>query len=63
MSMSLPTVLAKLTKPQISTTVSALGELIDGAPFHALFLISATAGGLGTYAVFVAGERFPPLLS
>jgi hypothetical protein len=38
MSMSLSTVLAKLTKPRISSTVSALGELTGGALFHALFL-------------------------
>jgi len=53
--MSLPTVLAKLTKPRTSSAVSALRELIRGAPYQTLSLISATAGGLGTYAVFMAG--------
>ncbi len=53
--MSLPRALAKLTKPRISSAVSALRELIRGAPYQTLSLISATAGGLGTYAVFMAG--------
>jgi hypothetical protein len=53
--MSLPRALAKLTKPRISSAVSTLRELIRGAPYQTLSLISATAGGLGTYAVFMAG--------
>ncbi len=40
MAMPLSTVLAKLTKPRISSTVSALGELIGDTLFHALFLIA-----------------------
>jgi len=58
MAMPLPTVLAKLIKPRISSTVSALGELTGYALFHALFLISATAGGLGTCSVFMAGDIY-----
>jgi len=54
--MSLPAAIAKLTEPRISSAVSALRELIRGAPYQTLSLISATAGGLGTYAVIVAGE-------
>jgi hypothetical protein len=46
----------KVIKSRISSTVSALGELIGGALFHALFLISVTAGGLGTYSVLMAGD-------
>ena len=53
--MSLPAAIAKLTEPRISSAVSALRELIRGAPYQTLSLISATAGGLGTYAVFMAG--------
>jgi len=53
--MSLPRALAKLTKPRISSAVSALRELIRGAPYQTLSLISTTAGGLSTYAVFTAG--------
>ena len=52
--MSLPRTLAKLTKPRISSAVSALRELIRSAPYQTLSLISATAGDLGTYAVFTA---------
>jgi len=53
--MSLPAAIAKLTEPRISSAVSALRELIRGAPYQTFSLISATAGGLGTYAVFMAG--------
>ncbi len=56
MAMSLPTVLAELTRPRIFGTVSASRELIRGAPFQTLFLTSVR--GRGTYAVFVAGGPF-----
>jgi len=52
----------KVITPRISSTVSALGELTGYALFHALFLISATAGGLGTCSMFMSEERFPPLV-
>jgi hypothetical protein len=46
----------KVITPRIYSTVSALGELTGYALFHTLFLISATAGGLGTYSVLMAGD-------
>jgi hypothetical protein len=54
-AMSLPTALAKLTKPKMSGVLSALRELIRGAPYQTLSILSALVGGLGTYAVFMAG--------
>ncbi len=51
--MSLPTALAKLTKPKISP--ATLRELIRGTPYQTLYLLSTLTGGLATYAVFAAG--------
>jgi ABC-type thiamin/hydroxymethylpyrimidine transport system permease subunit len=55
---SLPTVLAKLTKLRTSSVVSAFRELICGAHYQTPYLVSATVGGLGSYAVFMAGGDF-----
>jgi hypothetical protein len=52
-AMSLPTAVAKLAKPRIC--LSTLKELIRGAPYQTLYLLSTLIGGLVTYAVFVAG--------
>ncbi len=54
-AMSLPTAVAKFTKPRILSAVSAVRELIRGAPYQAPSLIATTMGGLSTYAVFMAG--------
>ena len=51
--MSLPTTVAKLAKPRIR--LSTLKELIRGAPYQTLYLLTTLIGGLATYAVFVAG--------
>jgi hypothetical protein len=52
-AMSLPTTLAKLAKPRIH--LATLKQLIRGAPYQTLYLLSTLIGGLATYAVFAAG--------
>ena len=52
-AMSLPTAVAKLTRPRIR--LATLKELFRGAPYQTLYLFSTLIGGLATYAVFAAG--------
>jgi len=53
--MSLPTTIAKLTEPQIPQRSFRVEGVDPRCPLPGAFSISATAGGLGTYAVFMAG--------